>query len=138
MTDSDGKAFAAQDPRKFSAEVLKHLNPAFPEAEILLLTAAFQTDVFQNPDMHLYFQSQLRKAIDAAMLQDPLFGFRYRQLARVVTDASDLYQGTRAVYNMVLSFQEYATAQQAALDMECSSTVEHLRAVTLSPVFMME
>ncbi len=51
MLDRDGKQCPAQDFTKFKKDVLKDLNPDFPETELNLLDAAFKTDVFKNPDM---------------------------------------------------------------------------------------
>ncbi len=37
-----------------------------------------------------------------------------------------MYQGIRAVYNMVLSFQSYVILQQVSLDVSCDPAIECL------------
>jgi hypothetical protein len=132
MLDREGNKCVPQEPKKIDRDVLKDLNPDFPETEIQILESAFKTDVFKHTDTHLYYETQLRKAIDNIMTDAPLFGFKYRQLARVVTDPSDLYQGIRAVYNMVLSFQEYVVKNQVQLDNACGDLISRLRTATLA------
>jgi hypothetical protein len=130
MKDSDGKNFPAQNPAAFTKEDLLKLNPQFPDAEIALLIEDFQTPMFKNGPLHFYLQSQLRRAVDLAVSSDTVFSHQYRQLARMVQDSGDMYQGSRAVANLITCLQEYIIKHQLALDAESNIVLAGLGSAT--------
>jgi hypothetical protein len=104
------------------------LNPDFPETEINLLDTAFTTDVFKNPDMHLYFETKLRKAVDTMMTNDPLFGLL--QIPLMCIKAFELCTTWFSVFKSTLSFIKYNWIMLAV-------TLLPVFAQRLSRIFMM-
>ena len=131
MTDPGTRQkYPPQNPALFNEQVLRKLNKDFPAAEIALLKSDFDTPMFSNAQVHYYLQSQLRKAVESAVMHDPMYGHKYQQLARVVTDPHDMYQGSRAVANLITALQDYVLRQQLALDTECNAIIQGLGSVT--------
>ena len=76
--DAAGQAYPAQDSSKVDLNALKLLNPQFPSAESDLILEDAKSDLFKKPSTHLYFQTQLRVAVDKMMKDNPNYGRRYK------------------------------------------------------------
>jgi len=128
--DAQGNNCAAQDPTKMDAKALQSLNANFPADELDLILEDAKTDLFKKPATHLYFQVQLRRAVDDVMKDHGIYGHRYKTLQRKVPEPNDMYQGSRAIANMVTCFQEFIDKHSAALDTECNMKIARLSTAT--------
>jgi len=128
--DDQGNHYPAQDASKFNKQVVLSLNNDFPVPELLLLDGAFKTEAFKKHETHYYLQTQLRSVVDKAMIDHSIHGHRYKILQRKFDDPADLYQGSRAVANMVTCFQEHVARHAVDLDNECNRAMASLATAT--------
>ena len=128
--DSSGQPYPAQDSTKLDQNALTSLNPNFPAVECALILEDVKTELFTKLPVHLYFQTQLRRAVDNMMKDHPHYGRRYKALQRNVPEATDLYQGSRAVASMVTCVHEALDKNVLLLDTECNSKIALLSRAT--------
>ena len=77
-----------------------------------------------------FLQTQVRHAVETAMLKHPVYGHPFKSLQRKYTDPNDMYQGSRAVANMVTCFRNHIKKQIVELETECNQAIARLRTAT--------
>ncbi len=80
---------------------------------------------------HLLMQTNLRVAVDKIAQHHLIIGYRYGTLQSHVTDPGDMYQGSRAVANMIgniyMAMDEYLESQQSQLNADSLNIIMTLR-----------
>jgi hypothetical protein len=125
--DNPGQKNAKQDPKKFSPDVVNGIAPKFPAAELALFEEQIKTPAFQDGATHLLMQTNLRVAIDEIAQHHSIIGYRYGTLQSEVTDPGDMYQGSRAVANMIQAMDEHLEREQSQLNADCLNIIMALR-----------
>ena len=125
--DNPGQKYAKQDPKKFSPDVVNGIAPKFPAAELALFEEQIKTPAFQDGATHLLMQTNLRVAVDEIAQHHSIIGYRYGTLQSEVTDPGDMYQGSRAVANMIQAMDEHLEREQSQLNADCLNIIMALR-----------
>ena len=82
--------------------------------------------MFQTARTHYHFQTRLKGAVDKLVLNHPDYLRHYQSQQLRITDDSDLYQGSRALADLISSIQERIDEKAAELDAQCSRTISAL------------